>query len=108
MQNDFHPRVAGLPTLIGNTPLLAIEFLFAGKQRFIYARAENLNMTGSIKDRMAFHICFIIREANFIGWMQESLKSQGRINNNKIIERKNQIEKTYSYRFCAADGDVKW
>ncbi len=56
MQNDFHPKVAGLASLIGNTPLLAVEFLFAGKQRFIYAKAENLNMTGSIKDRMAFHI----------------------------------------------------
>ena len=42
--------------MIGNTPLLAIQFLYRGKERVIYAKAEHLNMTGSIKDRMAFHI----------------------------------------------------
>lgn len=45
-----------LKSLIGNTPLLEIHFRFKGKERKIYAKAENLNMTGSIKDRMAFHI----------------------------------------------------
>ena len=42
--------------MIGNTPLLAIRFAFRGKERVIYAKAEHINMTGSIKDRMAFHI----------------------------------------------------
>lgn len=42
--------------MIGNTPLLAIRFRFNGRERVIYAKAEHLNMTGSIKDRMAFHI----------------------------------------------------
>ncbi len=42
--------------MIGNTPLLAIRFSFRGRERVIYAKAEHLNMTGSIKDRMAFHI----------------------------------------------------
>jgi cysteine synthase A len=46
--------------MIGNTPLLAIHFLYRGEKRTVYAKAENLNMTGSIKDRMAFHI---IRQA---------------------------------------------
>jgi threonine dehydratase len=45
-----------LKHMIGNTPLLAIRFLLRGKERVIYAKAEHLNMTGSIKDRMAFHI----------------------------------------------------
>lgn len=49
-------RIRGLRSLIGNTPLLAIDFIYAGRQRTIYAKAEYLNMTGSIKDRMAFHI----------------------------------------------------
>lgn len=49
-------RIRGLASLIGNTPLLAIEFDFRGRRRTIYAKAEHLNMTGSIKDRMAFHI----------------------------------------------------
>lgn len=45
-----------LKGLIGNTPLLEIRFRFRGDERKIYAKAENMNMTGSIKDRMAFHI----------------------------------------------------
>src|SRR3954451_12772610 len=49
-------RFKRLKHMIGNTPLLAISFLFRGKERVIYAKAEQLNMTGSIKDRMAFHI----------------------------------------------------
>jgi cysteine synthase A len=49
-------RFKQLKHMIGNTPLLAIRFSFRGKERVIYAKAEHLNMTGSIKDRMAFHI----------------------------------------------------
>jgi cysteine synthase A len=45
-----------LKSLVGNTPLLEIHFRYKGEERKIYAKAENLNMTGSIKDRMAFHI----------------------------------------------------
>ena len=56
MQTIDHTRIRGLGSLIGNTPLLAIKFQFQGHHRTIYAKAENLNMTGSIKDRMAFHI----------------------------------------------------
>ncbi|MFA5805090.1 MAG: cysteine synthase family protein [Melioribacteraceae bacterium] len=54
--SDNQNRVAGLSSLMGNTPLLEIKFLFNGEKRKIFAKAENLNMTGSIKDRMAFHI----------------------------------------------------
>ncbi len=42
--------------MVGNTPLLAIEFTYRGKPRVLYAKSEQLNMTGSIKDRMALHI----------------------------------------------------
>jgi cysteine synthase len=49
-------RFKQLRHMIGNTPLLAIRFSFRGVERVIYAKAEQLNMTGSIKDRMAFHI----------------------------------------------------
>src|SRR5918993_770313 len=49
-------HIRQLKQMIGNTPLLAIRFCFRGKERVIYAKAEHLNMTGSIKDRMAFHI----------------------------------------------------
>lgn len=49
-------RLNGLGHWIGNTPLLAIDFSFDGEERVLYAKSENLNMTGSIKDRMAYHI----------------------------------------------------
>jgi len=42
--------------MIGNTPLLAIEFEYRGRPRVIYAKCEQMNLTGSIKDRMALHI----------------------------------------------------
>jgi cysteine synthase A len=53
---DHYIRITALKSLIGNTPLLEINFRYKGKPRKIYAKAENFNMTGSIKDRMAFHI----------------------------------------------------
>jgi cysteine synthase len=49
-------RLRGLSSLVGNTPLLAIECDFRGSRRIVYAKAEHLNLSGSIKDRMAMHI----------------------------------------------------
>ncbi|HUM03682.1 MAG TPA: cysteine synthase family protein [Thermoanaerobaculia bacterium] len=49
-------RIHSLRHLVGNTPLLAIDATFRGKTCRVFAKAENLNMTGSIKDRMALHI----------------------------------------------------
>ena len=45
-----------LRALVGNTPLLAISFRFMGTRRIIYAKSEQYNLTGSVKDRMALHI----------------------------------------------------
>ena len=45
-----------LEPLIGNTPLLAIRLRFRGVSRTLFAKSENLNMTGSVKDRMALEI----------------------------------------------------
>lgn len=56
MQQEVKKRIQGLSSLIGNTPLLAVFFRYNGTDRVIYAKLESLNMTGSIKDRMAFHI----------------------------------------------------
>lgn len=62
-------RIHGLRVLIGNTPMLAIDFSVAGgPPRRLFAKAESLNMTGSIKDRMAFHI---IRRARESGELKE-------------------------------------
>ncbi|MCL4198128.1 MAG: cysteine synthase family protein [Phycisphaerales bacterium] len=48
--------VDSLAALIGDTPLLEIEYRFDGVPRRLYAKYEIENMTGSIKDRMAAHI----------------------------------------------------
>lgn len=56
IDDNIVKRARELTKLVGNTPLLAIDFLFRGEKRVLYSKAENLNMTGSIKDRMALHI----------------------------------------------------
>lgn len=48
------PSIPPLLTLIGNTPLLPLHF--ADVDATIYAKAEFLNPSGSIKDRLAEHI----------------------------------------------------
>ena len=53
---ELQARFKGLRRLIGNTPLLAIDYRFRGRRGRVYAKAENFNMTGSVKDRMALHI----------------------------------------------------
>ncbi|MHC4925245.1 MAG: PLP-dependent cysteine synthase family protein [Planctomycetota bacterium] len=53
---EVEARFHGLRRIIGNTPLLAIDYSFRGKRRRLFAKSENLNMTGSVKDRMALHI----------------------------------------------------
>jgi len=49
-------RFKGLRHMVGNTPLLAITFTYRSEGRVLYAKSEQLNMTGSIKDRMALYI----------------------------------------------------
>jgi cysteine synthase A len=57
-------RLRGLRVLVGNTPLLAVDLsVDGGEPRRLYAKAESLNLTGSIKDRMALHILRRARES---------------------------------------------
>ena len=49
-------KFKGIKHIVGNTPLLAIRFRYKGQERVVYAKAEHMNLTGSIKDRMAFHV----------------------------------------------------
>lgn len=44
-----------LEKLIGKTPLLEIIFDYKGEERKLYVKNESYNLTGSIKDRMAFY-----------------------------------------------------
>ena len=61
---EIAERFAGLEALIGNTPLLEIHFKYKNRPRVLYAKAEHLNLSGSIKDRMALQI---LREAYLNG-----------------------------------------
>ena len=36
--------------MVGNTPLLAIAYAYRGERPLVYAKAEALNMTGSVKN----------------------------------------------------------
>lgn len=51
-----HPRLGGLTRLVGNTPMLAIDFDLDGEPRTVHVKLESMNFTGSVKDRMALHI----------------------------------------------------
>ncbi len=57
---EIERRFRRLAPLVGDTPLVAVHFKYKNRRRVIYAKAEHLNLTGSIKDRMAFQI---LREA---------------------------------------------
>ena len=45
---------------IGNTPMIKIKYKYNGKEKFIFSKLEFYNLTGSIKDRVAY---YIIKEA---------------------------------------------
>lgn len=60
----FHrsPGVRGIQSLVGATPLLAIDYLWRNQPRTLYAKAESFNMTGSVKDRVALYVIQRARE----------------------------------------------
>ncbi len=58
MQGIEH--VDALAAMVGQSPLLEISYQLDGRPGHIYAKYESMNMTGSVKDRMALHI---LREA---------------------------------------------
>ncbi len=49
-------KFKGLDAMIGNTPMLEISLKYKGEDRKVYAKAEYYNYSGSIKDRIAYHI----------------------------------------------------
>ncbi|HQZ40082.1 MAG TPA: pyridoxal-phosphate dependent enzyme, partial [Vicinamibacterales bacterium] len=53
-------RFLSLHRLIGNTPLLAVDVRVHGQIRRIHAKLESMNLTGSVKDRMAL---FVLEQA---------------------------------------------
>ncbi len=49
-------KFAGLVQVIGNTPLLEVMLRVDGQPRTLFAKWEAMNLTGSIKDRMALSV----------------------------------------------------
>ncbi|MGN0642116.1 MAG: PLP-dependent cysteine synthase family protein [Huintestinicola sp.] len=66
MEQQIFDNISGM---IGKTPLLEIGFEYKGQSRRIFAKAEYMNLSGSIKDRVAFHI---LRKAYSEGSIKES------------------------------------
>ena len=57
METTVRERIFGLWQMVGNTPMVRIGFRFrGGKECCIYAKCEQYNLTGSIKDRVALYI----------------------------------------------------
>lgn len=52
-------KFSHLNKLIGNTPMLKLNYTYMGKKGFIYVKCEHYNLTGSIKDRMALHTLYL-------------------------------------------------
>ena len=42
--------------LVGNTPMIKINYEYNGKNKYVYTKLEYYNLTGSIKDRVAEYI----------------------------------------------------
>ena len=57
-------------SLIGNTPMIKINYKFNGKERSVFTKLEYYNLTGSIKDRVAF---YIINNARKRGILKENM-----------------------------------
>lgn len=55
---------------IGNTPMIKIQYKYKNKINFIYAKLEYYNLTGSIKDRVAY---YIIKKAKERGTLKENM-----------------------------------
>lgn len=49
-------KFRNMEAMIAHTPLLGIRYRYKGTERIIYAKAEYYNLSGSIKDRVAYHI----------------------------------------------------
>lgn len=55
---DLASKFKHLWHLVGNTPMLELDYLYQGRPGEIYVKCEHYNLTGSIKDRMALNIMY--------------------------------------------------
>ena len=59
-----------IKNIIGNTPMIKINYEYNGKKKYIYTKLEHYNLTGSIKDRVAY---YIINNAKQRGELKEGM-----------------------------------
>lgn len=55
-KNTLPTQFAALAPMVGHTPLLEITMEYKGERRVVYAKAEAYNLSGSIKDRVAYYM----------------------------------------------------
>lgn len=51
---------------IGNTPIIKIDYEYKGENKYIYTKLEYYNLTGSIKDRVAYYIITKAKEKGLL------------------------------------------
>lgn len=56
---------------VGNTPLIKIKYVYNNKENYIYTKLESYNLTGSIKDRVAY---YMIKEAYKSGELKKGIE----------------------------------
>lgn len=54
LEDKFHH----LWHLVGNTPMLELQFRYQGSEGRVFVKCEHYNLTGSVKDRMALYILY--------------------------------------------------
>lgn len=52
--------------LIGNTPMIKIDYEYRGRLKSVYAKLEQYNLTGSIKDRVAYYMIIKAKEQRIL------------------------------------------
>lgn len=55
---DMEEKFNNLWHLVGNTPMLALNYSYKGRQQQVFVKCEHYNLTGSVKDRMALYILY--------------------------------------------------
>ncbi|WP_208644897.1 PLP-dependent cysteine synthase family protein [Mucilaginibacter kameinonensis] len=53
---ELEQKFESLWHMVGNTPMLELQYLYHGKPGKVFVKCEHYNLTGSLKDRMALYI----------------------------------------------------
>ena len=55
-----------LENLIGNTPMIEINYIYNGEKKCIHTKLEHYNYSGSIKDRVIYHILINAKKKRYL------------------------------------------